>query len=73
MGEFTAIGTFFGMYTTWMNGIWNNWMMKPGKYNVTKMTTEQDTDVDGSLLWLDEHGNIFKEIVLEDGTKKYMD
>ena len=73
MGEFTAIGTFFGMYTTWMNGIWNNWMMKPGKYNVTKMTTEQDTDVDGSLLWLDEHGNIFKEIVLEDGTKKYID
>lgn len=73
MGEFTAIGTFFGMYTTWMNGIWNNWMMKPGKYNVTKMTTEQDKDVDGSLLWLDEHGNIFKEIILEDGTKKYID
>ena len=73
MGEFTAIGTFFGMYTTWMNGIWNNWMMKPGKYNVTKMTTEQDRDVDGSLLWLDEHGNIFKEVILEDGTKKYID
>lgn len=73
MGEFTAIGTFFGMYTTWMNGIWNNWMMKPGKYNVSKMTTEQDTDVDGSLLWLDEHGNIFKEITLENGIKKYID
>lgn len=73
MGEFTAIGTFFGMYTTWMNGIWNNWMMKPGKYNVHRMTTEQDTDVDGSLLWLDEHGNIFKEIIQEDGTKKYID
>ena len=73
MGEFTAIGTFFGMYTTWMNGIWNNWMMKPGKYNVHKMTTEQDTDIDGSLLFLDEHGNVFKEIINEDGTKKYID
>lgn len=73
MGEFTAIGTFFGMYTTWMNGIWNNWMMKPGKYNVHKMTTEQDTDIDGNLLFLDEHGNIYKEIINEDGTKKYID
>ena len=25
-----------------------------------------------SLLWLDEHGNIFKEIIQEDGTKKYI-
>ena len=66
MGEFTAIGTFFGMYTTWMNGMWNNWMMKPGKYNVHKMTTEQDTDIDGSLLFLDEYGNIYKEIINED-------
>ena len=61
MGEFTAIGAFFGMYTTWMNGIWNNWMMKPGKYNVQKMKTEQDMDVDGNLLWLDEYGQITTE------------
>ena len=73
MGEFTAIGTFFGMYTTWMNGIWNNWMMKPGKYNVHRMTTEQDTDIDGNLLFLDEYGNIYKEIINKDGTKKYID
>ena len=72
MGEFTAIGVFFGMYTTWMNGIWNNWMMKPGKYNVHKMTIEQDTDIDGSLLFLDEFGSIYKEIINEDGTKKYI-
>jgi len=51
MGDFTAIGTFFGMYTTWMNGIWNNWMMKPGKYNVSRMTIEQETDLDGNLLF----------------------
>lgn len=72
MGEFTAIGVFFGMYTTWMNGIWNTWMMKPGKYNVHKMTIEQDTDIDGSLLFLDEFGSIYKEIINEDGTKKYI-
>lgn len=73
MGDFTAVGVFFGMYTTWMNGIWNNWMMKPGKYNVTKMATEQDTDIDGNLLFQDEHGNIYTEIIQEDGTKKYID
>lgn len=61
MGEFTAIGCFFAMYTTWMNGIWNNWMMKPGKYNVHKMRTEQDTDENGKLLWLDENGQITTE------------
>lgn len=73
MGEFTAIGTFFGMYTTWMNGIWNNWMMKPGKYNVHKMTTEQDTDINGNLLFLDEYGRVYTEIINEDGSKKYID
>lgn len=72
MSEFTSIGTFFGMYTTWMNGIWNNWMMKPGKYNVHKMTTEQEVDVDGKLLFLDEHGRTFKEIISEDGSKQYV-
>ena len=36
-------------------------MMKPGKYNVHKMLTEQETDIDGSLLWLDENGQITKE------------
>jgi hypothetical protein len=35
MGENMAIGWVFGMYTTWMNGIWNNWMMKPGQYNIS--------------------------------------
>lgn len=72
MGDFTAIGTFFGMYTTWMNGIWNNWMMKPGKYNVHKMSIEQDTDINGNLLFQDENGNIYTEIIQQDGTKKYI-
>ena len=72
MGDFTAIGTFFGMYTTWMNGIWNNWMMKPGKYNVSKMTTEQDTDLEGNLLFQDENGNYYTEKTLENGEKQYI-
>jgi len=28
--EHTALGWAFGMYTTWMNGFYNNWFMKPG-------------------------------------------
>ena len=72
MGDFTAIGTFFGMYTNWMNGIWNNWMMKPGKYNVSKMITEQETDLEGNLLFQDDNGNIYTEITNGDGTKKYV-
>lgn len=72
MCDFTAIGAFFGMYTTWMNGIWNNWMMKPGKYNVHKMTTEQETDIDGNLIFQDENGNQYTEKTLENGTKQYI-
>ena len=60
------------MYTTWMNGIWNNWMMKPGKYNVSKMTTEQDTDLEGNLLFQDENGNYYTEKTLENGEKQYI-
>ena len=30
LGEFHAIGLVFAMYTTWMNGIIANTIMKPG-------------------------------------------
>lgn len=30
--EHMALGTFFGMFSTWMNGIYTNYMMKPGQY-----------------------------------------
>lgn len=72
MADFTAAGCFFGMYTTWMNGIWNNWMMKPGKYNVHRMTTEQETDIDGNLIFQDENRNQYVEKTAEDGTKQYV-
>ena len=72
MGDSTAYGLFYGMYTTWMNGIWNTWMMKPGKYNVHKMTTEQDADLEGRLLFEDENGNIYTETKKDDGSVEYI-
>jgi hypothetical protein len=41
MGEHTTLMWFFGMYTTWMNGIWNNYFMKPGKYSANRSNVEQ--------------------------------
>jgi hypothetical protein len=28
--ESLLVGWSFGMFTTWMNGMYNNWFMKPG-------------------------------------------
>ena len=61
MGEHTTIMWFFGMYTTWMNGIWNNYFMKPGKYIANRSNMEQQTNEAGKPLFLDENGNITEE------------
>ena len=61
MGENMAIGWVFGMYTTWMNGIWNNWMMKPGQYNISQRNWEQERDENNKLLFFDENGGIVTE------------
>ena len=58
MGEHHTIMWFFGMYTTWMNGIWNNYFMKPGKYSANRQITEQEIGENGKPLFLDEDGNI---------------
>ena len=55
--EHTALGWAFGMYTTWMNGIWNNWAMKPGQYNIHNMQTEIETDENGNHVYMDDSGN----------------
>ena len=60
--EHTALGWAFGMYTTWMNGIYNNWFMKPGQYNIHKMQTEIDTDENGNQIWMDDYGNLYTRI-----------
>ena len=58
MGEHTTIMWFFGMYTTWMNGIWNNYFMKPGQYSANMSKREQVINEAGKPLFLDENGNI---------------
>ena len=73
MGENKALGWLFGMYTTWMNGTWNNWFMKPGKYNIHQQKTVQEMDENNNPLWLDEHGRILVEKTLENGNKVYLD
>ena len=72
MGENVALGWAFGMYTTWMNGMWNNWTMKPGVYNINQMNIEQDTDLEGNLLFEDESGNIYTQHKLENGNLEYI-
>lgn len=71
--EFTALGWAFTMYTTWMNGIWNNWFMKPGKYNIHKMLQRQETDAEGRKLFIDDNGLIVTEYINDDGSKVYKD
>ena len=73
MGENKALGWAFGMYTTWMNGMWNNWTLKPGKYNISQMNTVIDTNENGEELWLDEHGRIITQKIDSNGQKYYID
>ena len=61
MGEHTTLMWFFGMYTTWMNGIWNNYFMKPGKYIANRSNMEQQIGENGKPLFLDENGGITEE------------
>lgn len=57
MYENLAITTFFGMFTTWMGAIVNNYMMTPQKsYN--RLREEQETDEQGNKLYFDKDGNI---------------
>lgn len=72
MGENKALGWVFAMYTTWMNGIWNNWFMKPGKYNIHQMNTVIETNENGEELWMDENGNQLTQKIDEHGNKKYI-
>lgn len=57
MYENLAITTFFGMFTTWMGAIVNNYLMVPQKsYNRLRET--QETDEQGNKLFFDKDGNI---------------
>lgn len=56
--EHTTWMWFFGMYTTWMNGIYNNYFLKPGYYKHSRMVSKQETDEAGNLLYWQEDGSI---------------
>ncbi len=59
--ENTALGWTFGVFSTWMNGIVNNYLTKPGIYDDAPLTLEQDTDESGNPLFFDKDGNITTE------------
>lgn len=69
--EHMALGTFFGMYSTWMNGIYANYMMKPGQYTNGSSELVQDRDSAGNLKFLDDTGQVIVQYKSEDGTIKY--
>lgn len=54
--EHMALGTFFGMFSTWMNGIYTNYMMKPGQYQNGEFKLEQAVDEAGNLKFFDDLG-----------------
>lgn len=71
--EHTALGWAFGMYTTWMNGFYNNWFMKPGQYNINRMETEIETDENGNQIYMDDYGNLVTRIQNNDGSIIFID
>lgn len=61
MMEHIMIGSTFGQYTTWMNGIFNNYFAKPGQYNTNLRELKQMKDDNGNLLFFKEDGSITTE------------
>lgn len=61
MAENTCLGTLFGMFTTWMNGIVNTYFMKPQKNGVSRLFKEQEIDEQGRLLFFTEEGEVTTE------------
>lgn len=64
MAENTSLGIMFGMFTTWMNGIVNNYFMSPQKNNVSKLVQEQEINDQGEKLYFNEQGEV---LTLEEG------
>ena len=56
MGEHTAKWWAFGMYTTWMNGIYSNYFMKPQESQIAQRKVGHQRDRKGRLLYYDEKG-----------------
>jgi hypothetical protein len=58
MYENTFWGYMFGTFSTWMNGIVNNYFAPAQKNGVSELVREQELDDKGNKLFFDEHGNI---------------
>lgn len=69
MYENWAFGISFGMFTTWFNGIYNNYFAKAGQYATNKLKHVQDTDPEtGQLLYFNRNtGETTVNPVGEDG------
>lgn len=61
MMEHIMIGSTFGQYTTWMNGIFNNYFARPGQYKTSFRELKQMKDDNGNLLFFREDGGITTE------------
>lgn len=61
MAENVSLGIVFGMFSTWFNGIVNNYFMKPQRNGAFGLQQIQETDDQGRPLFFDEHGGITTE------------
>lgn len=66
-----AIGTFWGMFTTWMNGLYANYTLKPGQYGTKEFKLEQSTDEQGNFRFFDENHNIIIKVENGNDIKYY--
>ena len=70
MYENYALGIMFGMYTTWFNGIYNNYFGKAGAYASNQLEWVQDTDpISGKPLYVTFEGNIVENQFNKDGSE----
>lgn len=58
MMEHVSWGSVFGQYTTWMNGIFNNYFARPGSYKTSLRKLKQQTDDNGNPLFFREDGSM---------------
>lgn len=61
MYEHTSYGMVFGMFTSWFNGIINNYFMKAQKNGAFGLLEEQEVDDQGRPLFFDKDYNITTE------------
>ena len=71
MMDHMALGTTFGMFSTWMNGIYTNYMAKPMVYNSGQLRLKQATDEANNPQFFDVLGNILIQVKDSEGKIKY--